>query len=331
MRLPGLSSCRGFSLALIAALLAGAAVRAQDAAPASDASPADSAPSASRPARTWLEAQIALARRRFSCGPIDGVGGPQTVAALKAFQTSQKIPVTGLLDDPTRLYLLLDTPAYTQITLTAADLARLQPLSPTWLGKSQQTALEYETALDLIAERSHASPGLIRQLNPAVDWSQPEAGTSLTVPDVALAVPDAKAGRVVIRMADHVLEVIDTDGDLVAHFPVSIAHMVEKRPEGTLEVTSVVSNPSYTFDPAVFPESEEAQQLGHKLVLPPGPKNPVGVAWIGLDLPGYGIHGTPEPSHVGRTESHGCFRLANWDAQTLLDLAWIGMPVVVQP
>jgi lipoprotein-anchoring transpeptidase ErfK/SrfK len=81
----------------------------------------------------------------------------------------------------------------------------------------------------------------------------------------------------------------------------------------------------------VFPESEEARALGRKLMIPPGPNNPVGVAWIGLDRPGYGIHGTPNPEHVGRTESHGCLRLANWDARLLLDLAWVGLPVFVDP
>ena len=87
----------------------------------------------------------------------------------------------------------------------------------------------------------------------------------------------------------------------------------------------------YTFDPALFSESEEARTLDRKLWIPPGPNNPVGVAWIGLDLPGYGIHGTPTPEHVGRTESHGCFRLANWDARTLLGMVWVGMPVTVEP
>jgi lipoprotein-anchoring transpeptidase ErfK/SrfK len=81
----------------------------------------------------------------------------------------------------------------------------------------------------------------------------------------------------------------------------------------------------------VFPESEEARQLGRKLILPPGPNNPVGRAWIGLSLPGYGIHGTPDPEKVGRTESHGCFRLANWDAIALLGLVSIGLPVIVEP
>ena len=81
---------------------------------------------------------------------------------------------------------------------------------------------------------------------------------------------------------------------------------------------SLRRNPNYTVDPELFPESAEPQAIGHKLILPPGPNNPVGVAWIGLDKPGYGMHGTPVPEQVGRTESHGCFRLANWDAEYLM-------------
>jgi lipoprotein-anchoring transpeptidase ErfK/SrfK len=134
-----------------------------------------------------------------------------------------------------------------------------------------------------------------------------------------------------ISLSRHTLEATDADGRLLAHFPVSIARMAEKRPEGELKVTVVIANPNYTFDPEVFPDSAEARQLGRKLVLPPGPNNPVGVAWIGLNLPGYGIHGTPQPEYVGRTESHGCFRLANWDARTMLDLASVGLRVVVDP
>ncbi len=284
-----------------------------------------------RPVTSWLEAQIALAREGISCGSIDGVPGAQSVAALQAWQERETLPSAGTLDKDTRENLLLTSPPLVWYVLTAEDLARLQPLSPTWLGKSEQTALDYETALEFVAERSHATPSLIQRLNPQLDWTQVHVGTVVTVPAVALNAPLGHAALVHISLSRHTLEVTTDDGRLIAHFPVSIARMAEKRPEGELKVTVVIADPNYTFDPEVFPESAEARQLGRKLILPPGPNNPVGVAWIGLNLPGYGIHGTPQPEFVGRTESHGCFRLANWDARTMVDLAWVGLRVVVDP
>jgi lipoprotein-anchoring transpeptidase ErfK/SrfK len=235
------------------------------------------------------------------------------------------------LDAATQEGLLLAAPPCAAYTVTTNDLTRLQPLSRTWLGKSQQTALDYETILELVAEKGHSHPNLIRQLNPSVDWTNVTAGTTVRLPDVACADASPKAAFVTISLAGKMLEAFDANTNLLAHFPCSIAQRVEKRPVGELHVAVIAPNPNYTFDPDVFPESAEARQLGRKLILPPGPNNPVGVAWIGLDKPGYGIHGTPSPEQVGRTESHGCFRLANWNAECLLRLAWIGMPVYVEP
>ncbi len=285
-----------------------------------------------QPVTTWLDAQIELARRGFSSGAIDGVGGAQSASALKAFQEREGLTPTGTLDKPTRAKLQLTAPPLAETTLTVDDVARLQPLSDTWLGKSMQTALDYETVLELVAERAHASPALIKRLNPLIDWEQALlAGAVVTVPAVGRLELKGEATRLHVRLAEHVLQVRDAEDRVIAHFPVSIAKKVEKRPLGELRVIVAISKPNYTFDPEVFPESEEARELGRKLILPPGPNNPVGVAWIGLDRPGYGIHGTPKPEQVGRTESHGCFRLANWDAQTLLKLTWVGLPVVVDP
>jgi lipoprotein-anchoring transpeptidase ErfK/SrfK len=284
-----------------------------------------------RPVQDVFEAQLALARHGISSGSLDGRIGPQTRSALRAFQKKENLPVTGELDVATQERLLLAAPAYTNLVVCANDLARLQPLSATWLGKSQQSALDYETLLELVAERGHAHPSLIRQLNPSIDWTNIVVGTMLQLPDVAYAETNGKAAFATISLSAKVLEAFDANTNLLAHFPCSIAQRVEKRPVGELHVAVIAPNPNYTFDPDVFPESAEARQIKSKLILPPGPNNPVGVAWIGLDKPGYGIHGTPSPEQVGRTESHGCFRLANWNAEYLLKLAWVGMPVYVEP
>jgi lipoprotein-anchoring transpeptidase ErfK/SrfK len=221
-------------------------------------------------------------------------------------------------------------PVYTTYTITAEDLARLQPLSPTWLGKSQQSALDYETILELVAEKGHAYPGFVRRINPGIDWTNVVAGTEVQIPNASLPRAKAKAGFLIIHLQDKNLQVFDANTNLIAHFPCSIAQRVEKRPVGELHVAVVAPNPNYTFNPEVFPESAEARQLNRKLILPPGPNNPVGVAWIGLDKPGYGIHGTPSPEAVGRTESHGCFRLANWNAEYLVRLVGLGTTVYVE-
>lgn len=274
---------------------------------------------------------MALARQGISCGSIDGVIGSQTRAALLALQRKLGLAETLELDAATREQLPLDAPTLTNYVVTAEDLARLQPLSTTWLGKSQQTALEYETILELVAERGQASPNLMRRLNPTVDWTNVVAGTEIQIPAVEYRKPAARAGFVVLSLGEKNLKTFDAATNLLAHFPCSIAARVEKRPAGELHVTAIAENPNYTFNPEVFPESAEARELDRKLILPPGPNNPVGTAWISLDLPGYGIHGTPSPEQVGRTESHGCFRLANWNANYLAKLAWVGMPVYVEP
>jgi lipoprotein-anchoring transpeptidase ErfK/SrfK len=284
-----------------------------------------------RPAQSVFEAQLALDRLGISPGSIDGARGPQTRLALRAFQRKEKLPITGELDEMVKERLMVAAPPCATRAITAGDLARLQPLSPTWLGKSQQSALEYETILELVAEKGHANPNLVRRLNPGVDWSAVTPGTMVTLPDVTRPETDAKAAFITIHLADKVLEAFDADTNLLAHFPCSIGRRVETRPVGVLHVEAIAPHPNYTFDPEVFPESAEARQLKTKLVLPPGPNNPVGVAWIGLDKPGYGIHGTPSPEQVGRTESHGCFRLANWNAEYLLRLVTIGTPVYVEP
>ncbi len=284
-----------------------------------------------RPVHDVFEAQVALARRVISSGSIDAALGSQTRRAISVFQETQHLPVTGTLNADTRARLMLNAPLVTTYMVTINDLERLQPLGKTWLAKSQQTALEYETELELVAEKYHSHPELIRRLNLNVNWTNIAAGTVLRVPDVDYPAVSNHAAFAVIHLADKFLEAFDAETNLLAHFPCSIGASFENRPIGELKVKAIAPNPNYTFDPVVFPESPEAQAIGHELILPPGPNNPVGVAWIGLDKPRYGIHGTPNPEQVGRTESHGCFRLANWDAEYLSKLVWVGMPVFVEP
>jgi lipoprotein-anchoring transpeptidase ErfK/SrfK len=257
--------------------------------------------------------------------------GFQTREALLVFQRREKLPATGALDDATRSRLRIEAHPVVSYWVSSNDVARLRPLAPTWLGKSEQGALDFETVLELVAERHHANPKLIRAMNASVNWSNVLVGTELRVPFVEYAESPDLAAQIHISLSAKTLQVFGPNSNLLAHFPCSIAQRVEKRPVGELYVTAIAPNPNYTFNPEVFPESPEAQTIARKLILHPGPNNPVGVAWISLNLPGYGIHGTPIPEQVGRTESHGCFRLANWNADYLIRMVKPGTPVIVEP
>lgn len=281
--------------------------------------------------RDVLALQIGLARRGLSPGPIDGVMGFQTRMAVRAFQQSQGLPTTGHADTETLRRLDPEPPLFTTHVVTAEELGRLMPVPATWLGKSQAPRLDYETILELVAERAAASPTAVRRLNPGIVWTAVAPGTAVTVPDARPPPPRTKAAVIRIALGDKTLQAWDASSNLLFHAPCSIARRVEKRPVGRLSVTRFALGPEYLFNPELYPDAPEARFPGRKLTLPPGPNNPVGSAWISLDRPGYGIHGTPHPEQVGRTESLGCFRLANWNAERLVKLVWPGLPVLVEP
>jgi hypothetical protein len=277
-----------------------------------------------------LDAQIALARKGISVGPIDGAAGENMRRALLAFQIHNKLPVSGELDAETKAALLVEEPLFIKYTISESDLKRLTRIPTTWLGKSEAERLDYESVLEFVSELGRSSQTFIKKINPNLNWTNVVPGTQVKIPRIDPPAPQ-RAAFARVHLYSKTLNVFGKNTNLLAHFPCSIAAKVEKRPIGQLQVAKAAANPTYLFDPAVFTESAEAKKIGRKLTIPPGPNNPVGTAWIGLSRPGYGIHGTPKPEQVGRTESHGCFRLANWNAEQLLQMAWAGMPVYIEP
>lgn len=276
-----------------------------------------------------MAAQILLDRQLISPGCIDGVIGRQTRQALATFQLEKGLPVTGLLDEKTKKALGSRDDLSTEHVITHEEIALLSPLPESWRGKSQAQSLQYETALELVAEKYHASQNGIRKLNPQIDWDFVEAGTVVSVPKINQArLP--KASFIQISLSQKLIRVFDKNQRLIAQFPCSIAQKEEKRPVGALQVINYAPNPTYLFSPDLFKEDARKEGIKGKIVIPPGPNNPVGVAWIGLNRPGYGIHGTPRPEDIGLTESRGCFRLTNWNAQRLMSSISIGIPVYVE-
>jgi len=290
-----------------------------------------SAQAEGRPVDDLFEAQLALARMGFSPGSLDGVMGSRTRNALRMFQQREQLPASGELDAATRNRLRLREQPFTTYTVTSEDLGRLLPVGSGWIAKSEQPRLDYATLLELAAERSWSHPDYLRRVNPQVDWDRVAAGTQLLVPNVSPPAITGKAAMIRIQLEKRFLQVFDERGNPIAHFPCTIARSVDRRPLGELRVEVLIEQPNYTFDPNRFVRTAETRAILNKLILPPGPNNPVGTVWIGLNRTGYGIHGTPEPEKVGGAESLGCFRLANWNAEYLLKLAWVGMPVHVEP
>jgi lipoprotein-anchoring transpeptidase ErfK/SrfK len=276
--------------------------------------------------------QCTLDAAGFSPGLVDGRWGGLTRQALAAWQQAQGLPATGEFDQATALQFPASAGAYTNHVVTAADVAALGHAPQDWRERAEQPRLAFETLRELLAERYHTKEDFLIVLNQGItDWSTLKEGDTIRVPNTMPEAAHAAVhvARLKVSLGRKVIVAYDDAGRPVGLFPCSIAASQEKRPVGTLAVESIALDPNYTFDPVNFPELDDQQKGYGKLVVPPGPNNPVGTAWIGLSKPGYGIHGTPHPEQIGKTESHGCFRLANWNATRLAHLVVAGTPVEV--
>jgi lipoprotein-anchoring transpeptidase ErfK/SrfK len=244
--------------------------------------------------------------------------------ALDAWRESIGESVSG---KPTEVDFerLVPAQALTNCVVTDDDHGDLATVPDSWRQRAKLPWLGYETILEKMAERFHVSEACLRELNPEVAWPDPPAGTQLVVPAVAFSCPSA--ARLEVHLGWKFVRAYDEEGRIVAHFPCSVARLKEKRPQGHSSVVNAAENPVYTFDPVLFSEDPEAREITGKLIIQAGPNNPVGAAWVGLALPGYGIHGTPWPEDIGKTESHGCIRLANWNARKLVHMVRLGIPV----
>jgi len=271
--------------------------------------------------------QIALENVALSPGIIDGRIGAKTQFATREFQRVRGLPITGRIDVATAAALRVDSAtAVMEYRVGPEDLAHIAPLPTEWLAKSKLKHLGYESLESSLAEKFHCTRRLLAELNPGKNVNRLAVGDRVSVPNVDQAPqpPVVSAEMVEIDLSAKVVRVLSGRNEVLALFHCSIAADKSKRPSRDGHVDVVANDPTYLFDPKMWPE---VRGIDRKLVIAPGPRNPVGICWVGLSLPGYGIHGTPSPELIGKTGSHGCFRLTNWDAKRLGKMVQVGTRV----
>jgi lipoprotein-anchoring transpeptidase ErfK/SrfK len=307
-------SFRLFLCATCAVVLVTAPLQAQRKAPAKKpVASANTSPD-------MLPTQVLLDRAGYSPGEIDGSGGLNTQHAIAAFERDQQTTIADALTAVTE-------PATITYTISAEDEAmpRTEQIPEDMMEKSKLKRLDYRSIQEMLAERFHASPALLKKLNPTARFA---AGEEILVPNVPIV--SAAEGKpipnisITVSKSNSTLTVKDASGATLMHAPVTSGSEHDPLPIGPWTVTAIVRNPTFNYNPDLFWDAEPSHA---KARIPAGPNGPVGIAWIDISKPHYGLHGTPEPGSVGHTSSHGCVRLTNWDVMKLAAMVGKGTKV----
>ncbi len=273
-----------------------------------------------------VKLEVLLDRAHFSPGPIDGRNGENLRNAISGFETAKGLPADGKVDE-TVLQALASAdpgPVTQDYVITAQDekgpFLAVVPSGFEALAKLKYVG--YATPLEALAEKFHMSQALLRALNPKADFSV--AGTPIVAVRPGTGDLDGRVARIEVDKTANQVRALDGGGKVLAAFPATVGSTERPAPSGEWAVKTVVHDPDYSYDPKRLTFGDASKGA---LRIAPGPNNPVGSTWIALTVPTYGIHGAPDPLKVGKTASHGCVRLTNWDAALLGRSVAKGTPV----
>lgn len=285
---------------------------------------------------TATRLQIFLDNNDFGPGKIDGKMGEFFRKALISFKHARAQRETGVVDQ----WMLDQVPqTFTIYTIKGDDLAYVGENPTSHEEQAKLKFLPYTSLLEFVAERFHSAEDYIRKLNKDrdLDCDHLEVGDELKVPNVLpfeiekvkeMQLKPNKAfatRKVYVDTKERLLEVFEND-QLVCVFPITPGSTTLPAPVGTWKIVGAATWPWFRYDEGMLNYGVRTENFYN---LPPGPNNLVGVVWMGLDKPGIGMHGTNNPETIGRAASHGCIRLANWDAIRLKDLISVGNTVII--
>ncbi len=316
------------ALVLVASLAAGSAVATElnpDA--INSAQPSKRSLSKDKATSAGVRLQVLLDRAHFSPGEIDGKFGENARKALRAYAEAQQLPSADQPTEDVLKALRADgRPVTSDYTITEKDVAGpfLEKLPSKMEDMKDIPRLGYTSPREAIAEKFHMSEQLLAALNPGKKFDR--AGEAIVVVDTGAAEGGeaAKADRIEVDKTRQAIKLFDKSNTLIGFYPATVGSEEKPSPSGTLKVTEVSRNPTYRYNPDYHFKGVRSDK---PFTIKPGPNNPVGTTWISLSAEGYGIHGTPDPGKVSKAESHGCVRLANWDAERVAASVSKGTPV----
>ncbi|MDF2418549.1 L,D-transpeptidase family protein [Acinetobacter beijerinckii] len=262
----------------------------------------------------YARAHVMLNNAHASPGAIDGANGKNTLKAIASFQQMNGLTPTGQLTQETwdALVAKQTKPAYVEYTITDADLKGpyADSIPSDYALQAKMKGLYYTRVTEMLGEKFHMDENFLKKLNPTATFKK--AGEKIIVANVRNDLPE-DIHLIVAHKGARQLYLFNSRNQMIASFPATIGSTDTPSPTGTYKVVGVAKNPWYSYSPSNFIQGKNLKPLS----LPPGPNAPVGNIWIGLSKKSFGIHGTPNPSLISKTASHGCIRLTNWDANDL--------------